>query len=256
MTRQEALALLDLAGDPTKSEIDSAYKTMATKYHPDKFAREKEVVQEVMNEKMRAINEAKAVLDGTSHSSGHESQSDAPKTMESVNTFIARRQFADALKAIDGILRREGENPAFLSVKAEILSEMGDYQESYRILNQLSALDSSLLDDPDFQHSCANIACAAENHEVALLHIFKAIELVDGVPPIYLATKASIYISGGNTKMADQVIQELAVVDPTHPLVQQREEVINVGGTYLGKQDAKQSACGVCIILELIFDCC
>jgi predicted Zn-dependent protease len=256
MTRNEALEILKLSTNPSKDDIEKAYRTQAAKYHPDKFARESEVIREVMNEKMKKVNEAKAVLLNEDNSSSSQGSSASPSAIQTVQTFIGRRQFSEALQALNRIIQSEGESPALLFMKAEIQVESNNHYEAYQTLMKVAAQSNTQESDPDFHHFTSICASGAGLHAAAHTHIDKALNLTNGSVPIYLATKATIFINQGKTKEADLVINRLAEVDPHHPLVQQRGEVFNMGGTYVGKQDAQQTGCLICVILELIFDCC
>lgn len=63
---QAARTVLGLEADASPAEIKKKYRTLANKYHPDKFRTENAVVAEMAAEKFRQITEAYELLTGAS----------------------------------------------------------------------------------------------------------------------------------------------------------------------------------------------
>ncbi len=68
-------AVLGVSRNATPEEIKKAYRELAKKYHPDRYASAAPEMQELAAEKMRQINEAYDILTDTGSSSGSGTQS-------------------------------------------------------------------------------------------------------------------------------------------------------------------------------------
>lgn len=256
MTRDEALDLLGLNGIPSPAEIEQAFNERARKYHPDRFDNADPVVVEVMNEKMQRLIEARRMLLGSEQAPGTAEDTSVQSELERIEVLFGRRQFSEALYFLDVLVKRHGPQPVFLQKRAEVLVELGQHQTAYATLRELETADPQYQDNADFQNFKAQVACGAGLHPQAIQDIYNAYRLAGTRAPAFVATEAMVEIDRGNAKSADILIDELRRLDPAHPLVAQRAQVMNIGGTYMEKQGATQGACGLCVLLELIFDCC
>jgi len=62
MTRQRACRLLGVTADDTREQIKTAYRRMASQWHPDRLERRTEEARQLATEQMAAINEAYSVI--------------------------------------------------------------------------------------------------------------------------------------------------------------------------------------------------
>ena len=283
MTTDEALSLLRLKRGASEEEIKRAFRTESQKYHPDLYATQASHVQEVMREKFQQIAAARDLLmrGGTSSSSSSSSSSstssssssgsnnssggyrstgvppDINATVERVQTLRHQRRFADALRELDVFMARHSldRNIDLLRLRVQILADANMDAEGVDTLLRIRAIDSSVGRNPHFLEALA-IGQAASRQFDAALRTIGELEAVAGYGiPLYLQMKAETLIMAGRVNEGDQVVQQLARVDPNNPLVQQRARYLKVGNNYVGKKDAVAGGCALCAVLELIFDC-
>lgn len=277
MTTDEALSLLRLKRGASDEEIKRAFRSESQKYHPDLYATQASQVQEVMREKFQQIAQARDLLmrAGTSgpssstSSSGSASNSssggyrstgappDINATVERVQTLRHQRRFPDALRELDVFMARHSldRNIDLLRLRVQILADANMDAEGVDTLLRIRAIDSSVGRNPHFLEALATGQAASRQFDAALRTIGE-LEAVAGYGiPLYLQMRAETLIMAGRVNEGDQVVQQLARVDPNNPLVQQRARYLKVGNNYVGKKDAVAGGCALCAILELIFDC-
>ena len=277
MTTDEALSLLRLKRGASEEEIKRAFRTESQKYHPDLYATQASHVQEVMREKFQQIAQARDLLmrSGTSgpsnstSSSGSASNSssggyrstgapsDHTATVERVETLLRQRRFPDALRELDVFMARNRmENDIDLLVlRVRILGAADMASEACETLLKMRWLDNSFGRDVGFLEELAAAQSRSRQFDASLRTIAELEALAGYNIPIYLQLKAQVLIGAGRVNEGDQVVQQLARVDPNNPLVQQRSRYLKVGNNYVGKSDAVAGGCAICAILELIFDC-
>ena len=277
MTTDEALSLLRLKRGASDEEIKRAFRTESQKYHPDLYATQASHVQEVMREKFQQIAQARDLLmrSGTSgpsnstSSSGSASNSssggyrstgapsDHTATVERVETLLRQRRFPDALRELDVFMARNRmENDIDLLVlRVRILGAADMASEACETLLKMRWLDNSFGRDVGFLEELAAAQSRSRQFDASLRTIAELEALAGYNIPIYLQLKAQVLIGAGRVNEGDQVVQQLARVDPNNPLVQQRSRYLKVGNNYVGKSDAVAGGCAICAILELIFDC-
>ena len=277
MTTDEALNLLRLKRGASDEEIKRAFRTESQKYHPDLYATQASHVQEVMREKFQQIAQARDLLmrSGTSgpsnstSSSGSASNSssggyrstgapsDHTATVERVETLLRQRRFPDALRELDVFMARNRmENDIDLLVlRVRILGAADMASEACETLLKMRWLDNSFGRDVGFLEELAAAQSRSRQFDASLRTIAELEALAGYNIPIYLQLKAQVLIGAGRVNEGDQVVQQLARVDPNNPLVQQRSRYLKVGNNYVGKSDAVAGGCAICAILELIFDC-
>ncbi len=270
MDRRTAINILKLqTNNPTKEQIIAAYRTLSRKYHPDFYQSADEAVKEVMHEKFIQITEAKDFLlndFNTSYSQSNQqtynnyqnnyNTSDLDAQVSQFEAYFSRRQFNEAANILNYLINKYGETPYLLELRIRLAAELNNYTLGYQDILKLENLEPALRNDPDFQHYKAIFAAESGNFYDALRIIDNAISLLGQPAPTFLATKAHILIMAGRTSEADQIISILERYDPNHPLVLQRKQVFNVGGSYVDKGNAAVGACAICSILECLFDCC
>jgi len=285
VTTDEALSLLRLKRGASEEEIKRAFRTESQKYHPDLYATQASHVQDVMREKFQQIVAARDLLvrGGTSSSSSSSSSSassssasgssnsnsssggyrstgapsDHTATVERVETLLRQRRFPDALRELDVFMARNRmENDIDLLVlRVRILGAADMASEACETLLKMRWLDSSFGRDVGFLEELAAAQSRSRQFDASLRTIAELEALAGYNIPIYLQLKAQVLIGAGRVNEGDQVVQQLARVDPNNPLVQQRSRYLKVGNNYVGKSDAVAGGCALCAILELIFDC-
>lgn len=278
MTTDEALNLLRLKRGASEEEIKRAFRTESQKYHPDLYATQASHVQEVMREKFQQIAQARDLLlrSGTSGPSSSTSSSSASAsnsssggyrstgapsdhtaTVERVETLLRQRRFPDALRELDVFMARNRmENDIDLLVlRVRILGAADMASEACETLLKMRWLDNSFGRDVGFLEELAAAQSRSRQFDASLRTIAELEALAGYNIPIYLQLKAQVLIGAGRVNEGDQVVQQLARVDPNNPLVQQRSRYLKVGNNYVGKSDAVAGGCALCAILELIFDC-
>ena len=277
MTTDEALSLLRLKRGASEEEIKRAFRTESQKYHPDLYATQASHVQEVMREKFQQIAQARDLLmrSGTSSSTSSTSSSgsasssssggyrstgapsDHTATVERVETLLRQRRFPDALRELDVFMARNRmENDIDLLVlRVRILGAADMASEACETLLKMRWLDNSFGRDVGFLEELAAAQSRSRQFDASLRTIAELEALAGYNIPIYLQLKAQVLIGAGRVNEGDQVVQQLARVDPNNPLVQQRSRYLKVGNNYVGKSDAVAGGCAICAILELIFDC-
>jgi hypothetical protein len=280
VTTDEALSLLRLKRGASEEEIKRAFRTESQKYHPDLYATQASHVQEVMREKFQQIAAARDLLmrggtsssssssstsssssSGSNNSSGGYRSTGAPSdhttTVERVEMLLRQRRFPDALRELDVFMARSRmENDIDLLVlRVRILGAADMASEACETLLKMRWLDSSFGRDVGFLEELAAAQSRSRQFDASLRTIAELEALAGYNIPIYLQLKAQVLIGAGRVNEGDQVVQQLARVDPNNPLVQQRSRYLKVGNNYVGKKDAVAGGCALCAVLELIFDC-
>ena len=277
MTTDEALSLLRLKRGASDEEIKRAFRSESQKYHPDLYATQASHVQEVMREKFQQIAQARDLLtrsgtsgpSSSSSSSGSASNSssggyrstgappDINAAVERVRNLQYQRRFRDALQELDTFTNRFGlqNDIELLSLRVSICANGGMHQEGVDTLLKMRWLQPAFGQDIKFLEALA-LGQTAARHFDASLNTLNELETLAGYSiPLYLQRRAETLIMAGRVREAEQVIQRLAQVDPSNPLVRERGGYLKVGNNYVGKKDAVAGGCALCAILELIFDC-
>ena len=142
-----------------------------------------------------------------------------------------------------------------LVLRVRILGAADMASEACETLLKMRWLDNSFGRDVGFLEELAAAQSRSRQFDASLRTIAELEALAGYNIPIYLQLKAQVLIGAGRVNEGDQVVQQLARVDPNNPLVQQRSRYLKVGNNYVGKSDAVAGGCAICAILELIFDC-
>ena len=250
--------ILGVSNSASTAEIRNAYRNLAQQYHPDKH--DDNPLSELAAEKFREIHEAYEVLSnpakrrqydekrGTS-SSGNSS---TPSGISEVYSLIDRRLYAEAHNVIDRLISNNYNDPGLHAVKALVYVEQ---ENNFSAVGSFETAMGLGLEDADsfFVYGIALID--TKRYEDAIKIIQKALD-IRGEVPNYLANMAIAYELDGQKERGKTIWKRLENIDPGNPILAQRKQVWSVGGTYVGKQDAKNKACWACIILECLFDCC
>jgi tetratricopeptide (TPR) repeat protein len=267
MTVDEAIGILSLGPNPTPQEIKSAYRRHADKYHPDRHESENDLVREVMSEKFAKIVEAKDLLTSRTGNASRNTDSQdnygtwrsnaaAVQSMEMADKYRERRQFDWAIRACTQAIESCPNDCELLEYKAIVLVESGQSGPAFNTISEVAELMPEKLEDVEFLSAYADMASQAGRHQKAIFAIDTVLSIEGDNVPIYLQQKALILIESGKSKEADLIIDRLRHLDPSNPLIEQRNQYYNVGGSYVGKKDAASTGCFLCAFLECIFDCC
>lgn len=280
MTRDEALKLLKITkAQPSRDEVNSAYREAVKRYHPDQHPNADPISLEAIRELFERVQAARALLlealnssNVNAHSSHQErsARQDAqpqlpprgiwsahPNALHEVREyqrFMARRQFKHALIHIENALRELPQDYELFKMHSDVLSE----------LNREHAIEGEIAEwelrfpglKRDYEHRLLLFAVLRTQgkHPHALNVISEMIER-EGEVPALLTHKALTLIELGHGKQADVIIDRLKHIDPNNPLVKERSSVMLVGDQFVDKKGAAQDACFVCLLLECIFDC-
>jgi len=189
MTRDEALEALGLRGNVTPGEVSRTYAECAKKYHPDLYATQPEPVREVMNEKMRRVNLARAVLQGTAPAPGAD---EAPETgrglspneiFATVDLLIRSERQDQALAYLDALQELNGERWELVHLRSLVFQSLGRHAEAYATLGRLQELDPRFHSDADLCDLKARTAREAGLHEDAEREERRSQALRDGSQP-------------------------------------------------------------------------
>ena len=258
MNKDNALRILEISNpNPEATEVIKSFRRLSRKYHPDLFATASETVKEVMTEKFQNICEAKNFLLNLLDSEEPDTKEDfsLEHNLIEVEKLTNRRQFNEALNILNPLIQSYPNLGLLYEMRCTIYCNMENYNKGLNDLERLEEINPEFSNNPDYLHNKSLIAGGAKNFSKAHNTIDRAISLLPTPAPEFLATKARIFIMQGEPNMADSVIDRLKLVDPTHPLVRERQHVYNVGNTYVDKRDAQSGACLLCVILECVFDC-
>ena len=284
MNKSEALRTLNIKKiHPTIDEIQKAYKELVKIYHPDRHPSASQVIHDVIREKFERIQEAKntlmSIIDKSSpqfssnskshtqrNTGSYQRQSGMPPSglwvdhervvheVKECQRFLERRQFDLALIHAENAQNEIPNDYELLTLKFEVL---GHLERHHRIETECNEWEKHFPQlRQDFQHRLTLFTAlrSQTKNNLALNVINDLIDRESEVPTL-LGLKASTLIELGQGRKADLVIDRLKVIDPTHPLVKQRGNVMLVGDTYVDKSGAAQDACFICILLECLFDC-
>lgn len=267
MNRDEALALLELTGTPTEDEVQNAYRVQAKRYHPDCHGDVAEHFKKVLTDRFIALGEARDLLcpersggagPGSTSSSGSNKTGGTGAFSESANEareLAGRRQWTEMMSLLNGMQASYGDRPEYYQLRLDLLTEADQHGPALDAGDTLLSFSPELKEDGDYLHHLSVLGLLAGEVERALIHVRNAQSLFPGSVPAFIETHARLMILKGDTQEADRLIEVLSNCDPNNELVRARAEVWNVQGTYVQKEGAANSACVVCVVLELIFDC-
>lgn len=94
-----------------------------------------------------------------------------------------------------------------------------------------------------------------EKYEISIERFKEFIKLHTEDPEV-VGFLAICYEKIGNKELGNECWNRLEYLDPNSKLLESRKSVWSVGnGKYVSKSGTKNTACGICLILECIFDC-
>ena len=279
MNREDALKALNIKkSNPSVDEIKAAHRDISKKYHPDAHQDVSEDILEAVRDKFERAQAARKYLlslFGETQSHSEQAKQDSSQTyadtglppqglwqnfphvikeVEQCRKYIERRQFDIALIHAENAQSEIPDDYDLLLLKFEVL---GNLERHHRVETELVEWEKKF---PklryDFNHRLTYfVALRSQGKNNIALNVISDLIDREGEVPTLLGMKASTLIEMGQGRKADLIIDRLKVIDPTHPLVQSRSNVVLVGDTYVDKGGAAQDACFICIILECLFDC-
>jgi tetratricopeptide (TPR) repeat protein len=177
--------------------------------------------------------------------------------VERVGELRRQRRFDEALSLLASIASRRPnrDNLDLQMIRFRILSDTDRDQEAVMVLYQMLAANPELGTDLSFLESLAIHELASGQAQEALKTIGQCERVAGQNVPIYVALKAQALVSAGRVVEADLAIDHLKRIDPSHPLIKERQSVARIGNTYVQKKDAASASCILCVLLECIFDC-
>lgn len=177
--------------------------------------------------------------------------------VERVEMLRRQRRFPEAIRELDTFMSRARiENDIdLLMLRVRIFAAADMASDACETLFKMRWIEPSLSRDVGFLEELAAAQFRSCQFSASLRTIDELEALAGYNVPIYLQLKAQVLIGAGRVHEGEQVVQQLARVDPTNRLVQERAQYLKVGNNYVGKSDAVAGGCAVCAILELVFDC-
>lgn len=145
--------ILGVSPSATDEEVKSAYRELAKKYHPDKYAGSP--LADLAGEKMKEINEAYDTImkerrsrgnaqggySGSNSAYGYSQNS----SFGDVRSYIMSGRIADAEQILDGI-PQERRNAEWYFLKATVLYKRGWLDEAYGDFSQACRMDPGNLE--------------------------------------------------------------------------------------------------------------
>ncbi len=249
--------ILGVAQNATQEEIKDAYRQLAKKYHPDMHANNP--LGDLAAEKFREIQEAyEALINGQGNQSQQSNQSNSNNNysydlmINAIINLIQESKWRQAIKLADDAIKLDPESSNAYTYKSLAHFSVNEYFDAE--LNSARAMarggmDSSTL----YVHGQSLVAL--EKYNAAVQSLTKYLELHDEDSDI-VGSLALSYEKLGNKDKGKYYWDRLAYLDPNNHMLRARKNVWNTGnGNYVSKQDGKNAACFICLLLECIFDC-
>jgi Tfp pilus assembly protein PilF len=239
-------------------QIRAAYRALSHQYHPDKHMGN--ALAELAAEKLWKINAAYAWMqknhaNGSSTGGQRQTQSNTGMSYEAelvrAQGLLEERLFDEAHRRLNAAIIIDRSRWQAYALQGYAYSE----QESWTAAKTAysSAVRASC-DDADVYAAYASAMMQLDDAGSAATQLDRAMDM-GGRLPRYLAFGAVANEKAGNNLKAQNMWEELKRVDPTNPVLQQRNQAWKVGKNYVNKGDAAGGACVVCALLECIFDC-
>ena len=243
---------LEINENAAADEIKKAYRKLSLKFHPDKNDGD-----EFFTDRFKEIQEAyEALINGQRNHSQQSNQSNTnnsyDRMINSIINLIQESKWRQAIKLADDAIKLDPESSNAYTYKSLAHFSVNEYFDAE--LNSARAMarggmDSSTL----YVHGQSLVAL--EKYNAAVQTLTKYLELHDEDSDI-VGSLALSYEKLGNKDKGKYYWDRLAYLDPNNQMLKARKNVWNTGnGNYVSKQDGKNAACFICILLECIFDC-
>lgn len=255
--------VLGVSRNASQEEIRKKYRELVKKYHPDKYANNP--IKELAEEKLKGLHEAYEVLSNQSKRNAYDenNQNNMDENFESDSTYqssinriiqlIEQRLWRDARNHCNQLIRVHPERHEPYELRGIVNYNQNAFNQAKNDLKQ--AIYKGAKDDVVYSYLGFTYA-ELNMHEEAVWSLKRAITL-GGEKPNYLAILAIELEKLGSKEEAEKYWNRLEAVDPNNEILMQRKQSWRVGNTYVNKRDAATTAaCGICVILELIFNCC
>lgn len=255
--------ILGVSSDATLEEIKTAYRELAKKYHPDKHFQNP--LGELAEEKFKEIKEAYEVLSDKAKRAEYDktgsNRSDSntnsynlnyEEMLSNISQLIERNMWRQAIELCDDAISLDGSRAEAYTLKGIAHYGVNEYTLSENYTNQAIKRGNKSYNTLFFNGMSL---FHLERYENAIER-FKEFINVHTEEPEVLGFLAICYEKIGNKEYGNEYWDRLEYLDPNSKLLESRKSVWNVGnGKYVSKSGAKNAACGICLILECIFDC-
>lgn len=263
--------ILNVQRDASQEAIKKSFRNLANVYHPDRHTNNP--LQKLADDKFKEINEAYGVLGNfdkrkeydqmlqngsyndsaaTSTAANSSEEQFFSRFNELIDDLFNRRLWKDVHEACEVAFKQYPKEPWPVAVSGYAYYQEGNFSQA---ISSFKTAEMKGLQDGDVFRTIGQCYIELNNYNVAIGYLEKAHKL-QGNDPNTLAYLALAYDLNGNSQAYERYFNQLKHIDPNHEFVKQREQMIKVGNQYVKKDDAAVGACGICALLECIFDCC
>lgn len=250
--------ILGVQRGASKEEIRRRYLELSKQYHPDKHR--DNPLSDLAAERFREIKDAYERLtnpDATRATASASSEDAGEATLvQDIYVHLSRRQWNEAIRAADRLHRIHPTAPESHLYKAAAHMGLGDAASAASSFE--SARRAGWQPEPDDYFAYVQCLVELGRYQQAVPCLDWLISTSGEVPDV-LAMRA-FCLEGCGDQRAKRDWDRLAIIDPNHEALVARRQAWKVGTTYVNKSDAASlasaGACGLCALLECIFDCC
>ncbi|WP_439022845.1 J domain-containing protein [Bacillus thuringiensis] len=255
--------ILGVSRGATKQVIKKRYRQLAQEYHPDKHAGNP--LEKLAEEKFKEIKKAYDAImsefsednyqQNSNYNSGntYNSNNKYEELVGEIQHYFNKRMWYPAIEMCDKAIKSAPNEPMLYVYKAVAYYELGNFTQAVYFFNV--AQNKNWVPHPEDLWSFALSYMELGKYNQAIPLIENVISS-EGEAPNLVAHLAYCYEAIGNNSKSEQYWGRLEMIDPNNEWLQQRKQSMKVGNQYVNKSDAAVGACGVCAVLECLFDCC
>lgn len=260
--------ILGIPVNSSNEKIKEAYRELAKKYHPDKHINNP--LGDLAAEKFKEIKEAyEALISGRNNnynSSNKNENSNTKSTsnygeenerlfnvlIEEANDLLERKLWRQLIEVGTKLVTIDSKRYESYAIKA-----LGHYGVNEYSMSELYSKKSIDRGNDDYYILFINgVSLFNLSRFSECIESFRKILLLYNEEPDVVGYLAMAYEKVDNSKAGKQYWDRLEYLDPNNELLRSRKNVWNLGsGNYISKQDGKNTACAICLLLECIFDC-
>ncbi|WP_075980221.1 J domain-containing protein [Bacillus massilinigeriensis] len=260
-TAKDYYEILGLNPGASKEEIKKKYRQLAQMYHPDKHVGNP--LGSLAEEKFKEIHEAyeqlmKGDTGGTNYSSNRSEQTSSNSTyydslIDQIIASTNNRLWGKTIDLCNQALGYNDSEPMLYVYKANAHLELQQFQAA--VTNYKAAEVNHWNPHPGdlWNFSICYMELGRFNEAIPII---ERVISMEGDIPNAIAHLAWCYDSVGNHTMGNHYWERLERIDPNNEMLSQRKQAMNAGNQYVSRSDAAVGACGICALLECIFDCC